>query len=103
MRESRGEGNGRNRRLSSQKPKREPDERKGIARKTPQGSRKTEKGEHLWNGCGSEAGKDERKQTERLSTGNRKRSMGNQAERKVENLEAKAERYIVEATVRRKR
>ena len=49
-------------------PKRKPDERKGSARITPQGSRKMEKGEHLWNSCGSEAGKGERKQYRKLST-----------------------------------
>ena len=49
-------------------PKRKPDERKGSARITPQGSRKMEKGEHLWNSCGSEAGKGERKRTARPST-----------------------------------
>ena len=51
-------------RLSSQNLNGNRTKEKGNARKTPQGSRKTEKGEHLWNSCGSEAGKDERKQTE---------------------------------------
>ena len=39
---------------------------------------------HLWNSCGSETGKGERKQTEKPSTGNRKKSMGNQAGQMVE-------------------
>ena len=34
---------------------------------------------HLWNGCGSEAGKSERKRTAKLSTGTGKERMGNQA------------------------
>ena len=39
---------------------------------------KTE-GKHLWNGCGSEAGKSERKRTARPSTGTGKECMRNQA------------------------
>ena len=35
--------------------------RKWKQRKAPKAKAK---GDHLWNGCGSEAGKDERKQTE---------------------------------------
>ena len=35
--------------------------------------------EHLWNGCGSEAGKSERKRTAKLSTGTGKERTGNQA------------------------
>ena len=33
-------------------------------------------GKHLWNSCGSEAGKGERKRTAKLSTGNRERTHG---------------------------
>ena len=44
------------------------------------GSRGNEaESEHLWNGCGSEAGKSERKRTAKLSTETGKERMGNQA------------------------
>ena len=36
-------------------------------------------GQHLWNGCGSEAGKSERKQTAKPSPGTGKERTGNQA------------------------
>ena len=36
-------------------------------------------GKHLWNGCGSEAGKSERKRTAKPSTGTWKEGMRNQA------------------------
>ena len=52
---------------------------------------KTE-GKHLWNGCGSEAGKSERKQTEKPSTGTWKEGTRNQAGKNGEAQEAKAER-----------
>ena len=55
---------------------------------------------HLRNSCGSESGKGERKHTGKLSTGSWKRSTGNQAEQKAEDLEAKAEGSTREATVR---
>ena len=45
---------------------------------------KTE-GKHLWNGCGSEAGRSERKHTARLSTGTGKECTGNQAGENGEN------------------
>ena len=37
---------------------------------------------HLWNGCGSEAGKSERKRTGELSKRNRRGRTGNQAAKK---------------------
>ena len=58
-------------------------------------------GKHLRNSCGSESGKGERKHTGKLSTGSWKRSTGNQAEKKVEDPEVKAEGSSREATVRR--
>ena len=58
---------------------------------------------HLWNGCGSEAGKDERKRAAELSKRIREGSMRNQAERAEENREARAELSTGEATARRKR
>ena len=54
--------------------------------------RRNLKGDHLWNGCGSEAGKDERKPTEKPSTGTGEEGMGNQAGKNGESKEAKAER-----------
>ena len=63
---------------------------------------KTE-GKHLWNGCGSEAGKSERKRTAKPSTGTWKEGMRNQAGEKGETEEARAESGTGEATVRRKR
>ena len=50
------------------------------------------KGDHLWNGCGSEAGQDERKQTAKPSTKTGKEGMRNQAGENGEAQEAKAER-----------
>ena len=60
-------------------------------------------GKHLWNGCGSEAGKSERKRTAKLSTGIRKEGMRNQAGEKEETEEARAEAGTGNATVRRNR
>ena len=48
-------------------------------------------GKHLWNGCGSEAGKSERKLTAKPSTGTRKEGMRNQAGDKGETVEVRAE------------
>ena len=42
------------------------------------------KGDHLWNGCGSEAGKDERKPSAKPSTRTWKEGMRNQAGEKEE-------------------
>ena len=58
-------------------------------------------GKHLWNGCGSETGKSERKRTVELSTGLWKEDMRNQVGEKEETVEARAETGIREATVRR--
>ena len=60
-------------------------------------------GKHLWNGCGSEAGKSERKRTVEPSTGTWKEGMRNQAGEKGETEEARAESGAGEATVRRSR
>ena len=63
---------------------------------------KTE-GKHLWNGCGSEAGKSERKLTAKPSTGTRKEGMRNQAGEKGETEKARAESGTGKATVRQGR
>ena len=60
-------------------------------------------GKHLWNGCGSEAGRSERKRTAKPSTGIWKEGMRNQAGEKGETEEARAETGTGEATVRRNR
>ena len=60
-------------------------------------------GKHLWNGCGSEAGKSEKKRTARLSTGTWKEGMRNQAGEKGETEEARAETGTGKAAVRRNR
>jgi len=51
---------------------------------------KTE-GKHLWNGCGSEAGKSERKRTVELSTKTWKEGTGNQAGEKGETEEGESQ------------
>ena len=76
--------------------------RKKVNRKWKISEVKTE-GKHLWNGCGSEAGKSEKKQTAKPSTGTWKESMRNQAGEKGETEEARAETGTGEATVRRNR
>ena len=63
---------------------------------------KTE-GKHLWNGCGSEARKSEKKRTAKPSTGTWKESMRDQAGEKGETEEARAETGTGEATVRQSR
>ena len=60
-------------------------------------------GKHLWNGCGSEAGKSEKKRTARPSTGTWKEDMRNQVGEKGETEEARAETGTGKATVRRNR
>ena len=60
-------------------------------------------GKHLWNGCGSEAGKSERKRTAKPSTGTWEESTRNQAGEKGETEEVRAETGTGEATVRRNR
>ena len=77
-----------NRRLSSWKWK--ASGRKKVNRKRKISEVKTD-GKHLWNGCGSEAGKSERKRTAKPSTGTWKEGMRNQAGEKGETVEAKAE------------
>ena len=56
----REEGKGKNGKLSSQN-RAEADERK---RKRGESPKAKARGKHRWNSCGSEAGKDEKKQTE---------------------------------------
>ena len=63
--------------------------------------RRDSKGDHLWNGCGSEAGKDERKPSARLSMRTRKEGMRDQAGEKGDTEEARAEAAGREAAVRR--
>ena len=60
-------------------------------------------GKHLWNGCGSEAGKSEKKRTVEPSTGTWKEGMRNQAGEKGETAEARAEAGTGKAAVRRNR
>jgi len=60
-------------------------------------------GKHLTSGCGSEAGKSERKRTVEPSTGTWKEGMRNQAGEKGESLKAKAEGRTGEAAARRSR
>ena len=60
-------------------------------------------GKHLWNGCGSEAGKGERKRTVGPSTGTWKEGMRDQAGEKGETAEARAEAGTGKAAVRRNR
>ena len=76
------------RRLSSWK--RKASGRKEASRKWKRPEARAE-GKHLWNGCGSEAGKSERKRTARLSTGTWKEGMRNQAGEKGETEEARVE------------
>ena len=66
VRRNREEKERKNRRLSSWNRKR--GGRKKADRKGKRPEVKAE-GKHLWNGCGSEAGKSEKKQTAKLSTG----------------------------------
>ena len=63
---------------------------------------KTE-GKHLWNGCGSEAGKSERKLTVGPSTRIWKEDTRNQVGEKEETEEARAETGTGKAAVRRNR
>ena len=63
---------------------------------------KTE-GKHLWNSCGSEAGKSEKKRTVGLSTGTWKEGMRDQVREKGETEEARAEAGTGKAAERRNR
>ena len=98
VRRNREEKEKKNRRLSSWK-------RKGSGRK--EANRKWKipgvrtKGKHLWNSCGSEAGKSEKKRTVEPSTGTWKEGMRNQVREKGETEEARAETGTGEAAVMR--
>ena len=70
----REEGKGKNGRLSSQNQT-EVDERK---RKRGESPKAKVKGKHRWNSCGSETGRDERKQTESRVRRAGKEDTGNQ-------------------------
>ena len=83
VRRNREEMERKNRRLSSWK--RKTSGRKKGSRKWKMLEAKAE-GKHLWNGCGSETGKDERKQTGKLSKQNWKEGTGNQAGDKGKDL-----------------
>ena len=98
VRRNREEMERKNRRLSSWK--RKTSGRKKGSRKWKMLEAKAE-GKHLWNGCGSETGKSERKRTAKLSTGIWKEDMRNQVGEKEETEEARADTGIREATVRR--
>ena len=100
VRQNREEMERKNRRLSSWK--RKTSGRKKGSRKWKMPKAKAE-GKHLWNGCGSETGKSERKRTVELSTEIWKESMGNQAGEKEETEEARADTGIGEAAVRQNR
>ena len=76
VRQNREEKERKNRRPSSWKRKR--NRRKKGNRKWKRPEVRTE-GKHLWNGCGSEAGKSERKRTAKPSTGTWKEGMRDQA------------------------
>ena len=100
MRRKREEKERKSRRLSSWKRKGRG--RKKANRKWKRPEVKAE-GKHLWNGCGSEAGKSERKRTAKPSTGTWKEGMRNQAGEKGETEEARAESGTGEAAARRNR
>ena len=100
VRRNREEKERKNRRLSSWK--RKGSGRKKAERKWKMPEVRTE-GKHLWNGCGSEAGRSERKRTAKPSTGTWKEGMRNQAGEKGETVEARADAGTGRATVRRSR
>ena len=100
VRRNREEKERKNRKPSSWK--RKENGRKKGNRKWKSPEVRTE-GKHLWNGCGSEAGKSERKRTAKLSTGTWKEGMRNQVGEKGETGEARAEPGTGKATVRRNR
>ena len=60
-------------------------------------------GKHLWNSCGSEAGKSKKKRTVKPSTRAWKEDMRNQVGEKGETEEARAETGTGKAAVRRNR
>ena len=98
MRRRQEERKGRNRKPSSRR--RKGSGRKKVERKRKRPEVRTE-GKHLWNSCGSEAGRSEKKRTVEPSTGTWKEGMRNQAGEKGESKEARAEMRTREATVRR--
>ena len=100
VRQNREEMERKNRRLSSWKPKASGRKKANRRRKMPE---EKAEGKHLWNGCGSEAGKSERKRTAKPSTGTWKEGMRNQAGEKGETEEARAESDTGEAAARRNR
>ena len=93
----RKKANGRNRKLSSGKLKRKRTKGSGRQAFIP---KKRFEGNHLWNGCGSEAGQNERKPSGKPSRRTWKERMRNQAGNKGESDEAKAESHTVRTTVR---
>ena len=100
VRRNREEKERKNRRLSSWK--RKGNGRKKVEQKWKRLEVRTE-GKHLWNSCGSEAGKSEKKRTAKLSTRTWEEGMRNQAGEKGETEEARAETGTGKATVRRNR
>ena len=100
VRRNREEKERKNRRLSSWKWK--VGRRKKVSWKRKILEVKTES-KHLWNGCGSEAGKSKKKRTAKLSTGIWKEGMRNQVGEKEETEEARAETGTGKATVRQNR
>ena len=97
VRQNREEKERKNRKLSSWKRKR--NGRKKVERKWKIPEKKLE-GKHLWNSCGSEARKSEKKRTAKPSTGIWKEGMRNQAGEKEETEEARAETGTGKTTVR---
>ena len=100
VRRNREEKERKNRRLSSWKRKRSG--RKKAERKWKSPEVRTE-GKHLWNSCGSEAGRSEKKRTVGPSTGTWKEDMRDQVGEKGETEEARAEAGTGKAAVRRNR
>ena len=100
VRQGREEKERKNRRLSSWKLKASGRKKANRKRKIPEARAE---GKHLWNGCGSEAGKSERKLTAKPSTGTRKEGMRNQAGEKGETVEVRTETGTGKATVRQGR
>ena len=98
--QNREEKERKNRKLSSWKLKVSGRKKANGKRKIPEV--KTE-GKHLWNSCGSETGKSERKRTVEPSTGTWKEGMRNQAGDKGETEKARAESGTGEAAVRQNR
>ena len=92
MRGSRDEGKRRNGQLSSRSLKRKRTKESGGKGETPEGDRKASTS---GTAVGSEAGKDERKQTESQVQTNRKDFMGNQGGRKGKPKKRKQKRQYL--------